>query len=97
MHFKGAAENIARTVAGRELDTAGQRAALQAEINAWVRRGYRVISQTDTTAQLVKPKRFSLFWFFIMLGLFYIPFYLFARDHVVYLTIDHLGRITRRA
>lgn len=97
MHFKGAVENIARTAAGKTLDTAGQRAVLQREINAWVKRGYRVVSQTDTTAQLVKPKRFSLLWFFILLGVLYLPFYLFARDKTIYLTVDSLGRVTRRS
>jgi hypothetical protein len=96
MQFTGAAVNIAKTIAGKELDAAGQRAVLQREIETWVNRGYRVITQTDSTAQLVKPKRFSLIWFFLLLGVFYIPFYLFARDKTVYLTVDHLGRITRR-
>jgi hypothetical protein len=96
MNFTGAAVNIAKTVAGKALDTAEQRAVLQREIHRFIQQGYRVVSQTDTTAQLVKPKRFSLLWFFLLLGLFYIPFYLFARDKTVYLTVDPLGRLTRR-
>ncbi len=35
------------------------REILQKEINGYVRRGFHVASQTDTTAQLIKPKKFS--------------------------------------
>lgn len=44
-----------------------QRQRLQTEINRYVGRGFRVLNQTDTTAQLVKSKKFSLLWFFIWL------------------------------
>lgn len=70
-----------------------RRALLQREILRYVRQGYRVVSQTDTAAQLVKPKRFSLLWFFILLGILYVPFYLFARDRQAYLEVDANGRI----
>jgi len=59
---------------------------LQAEINQYVRKGYQVVSQTETTAQLVKPKRFSLVWFFLFFGIFYLPYYIAKRDKTVYLT-----------
>ena len=73
-----------------------RRTALQREVRKYVSRGYRVVSQTDTTAQLVKPKRFSLLWFFILLGILYVPFYLFARDRQVYLEVDKYGRVRTR-
>ena len=37
-------------------------AILDEQIGQLVRRGYRVTSRTPTTAQLVKPKEFSLLW-----------------------------------
>ena len=54
---------------------------LQAHIAWYVRGGYRVVSQTDTTAQLVKPKEFSfgwaVFWFlFFGVGVLVYLFYL---------------------
>ena len=35
-----------------------RRNILDKEIQSYVRKGYRVMSQTDTSAQLVKPKKF---------------------------------------
>jgi hypothetical protein len=77
-------------------------AALQARINFYVGMGYRVISQTDTTAQLVRPKRFSLVWFLIWLllligWLFYLFYHLFLKREIqVYLSVDELGRVNER-
>lgn len=45
-------------------------AVLQAEIDRYVRRGYRVVSQTPRTAQLVRPKRFALLPFLVAAGVF---------------------------
>lgn len=58
---------------------------LQVQIDWYVKQGYRVVSQTDTAAQLVKPKVFSFVWFVLMLGVFYLPYYLAKRDKQVYL------------
>ncbi len=79
-----------------------RRTILQREINNYVRRGYRVVSQTDTTAQLVKPKRFSLLWalfWFLMLFvglLIYLLYYISKKDNTVYLEVDEYGHIKRR-
>ena len=78
-----------------------RRAILQREINSYIRRGFRVVSQTDTTAQLVKPKHFSLFWAiiltFLIVGIIlYLLYYLTKRDEVVYLEVDEQGRMKRR-
>lgn len=77
-----------------------RRAALQQRISKYVRDQYRVVSQTDYTAQLVKPKRFSLIWAIIWLILAVIPFLLYLGYHVflkresqVYLTVDEQGRV----
>lgn len=79
-----------------------RRVILQREVERLVKRGYRVTSQTDTTAQLVKPKRFSLFWAifwfcFLIVGLIgYLLFYAAARDEQVYIVVDDYGRVQRK-
>jgi len=78
-----------------------RRAILQREINNYVRRGFRVVSQTDTTAQLIKPKRISLFWAivwtFLIVGIIlYLLWYIVQRDQSVYLEVDEHGRIHKR-
>ncbi len=51
----------------KELSTLERSAILDKEVAYYIRRGFRVISRTDTTAQLVKPKSFSILWFFILM------------------------------
>ena len=76
-------------------------AALQTQINEYVRKGYVVQSQTETSAQLVKPKGFSFFWaflWFLLLGiglLIYILYYLSKKDQTVYLYVEN-GQVLRR-
>ncbi len=76
---------------------------LQDEINRYVRRGYRVVSQTEYTAQLVKPKHFSfpLFVLFLLLAVLpavlYVLYYVGKRDKTVYLTIDAGGTVRARS
>jgi hypothetical protein len=75
-----------------------RRAILQRMIQHYVRQGYHVVNQTDTTAQMLKPKTFSLFWalmWFLMLGLgliVYLLWYWAKRDQVVYLSVNEYGR-----
>jgi hypothetical protein len=59
-----------------------------------------VISQTETAAQLVKPKRFSVVWFLLWCllalvgGLVYIIYHAFMkRERQVYLQVDEHGRV----
>jgi len=88
--------------AAQELSLEERRAILDRVIGRYSRQGYRVVSRTDTTAQLVQPKKFSfwwaLFWFlFFGVGVFvYIFYYMSKRDTVVYLEIDPRGRLVRR-
>jgi len=56
---------------------------LEKEVRKYVRRGYRVTSRTDTTVQLIKPKKWG--------G----SGYMAKKDKAVYLEIDKLGRIKR--
>ena len=75
--------------------------ALQNEINDYVRRGFIVQSQTETSAQLVKPKVFSFVWafiWFLLLGvgvLVYIFYYMSKNDQTVYLSVED-GKVKSR-
>ena len=78
-----------------------RRTALQAEVSKYVRDGYRVQSQTDTTAQLIKPKKFSWLIFLVLLlivgfGIIYLIYYLVKKDKAVYLTVDEFGKVSKQ-
>lgn len=79
-----------------------RRRILQSEVQRYIGRGFRVISQTETTAQLVRPKRFSFLWAFLWLLAFgiglivYLFWYWSRRDETVYLQVDEQGRVSRR-
>ncbi len=71
---------------------------LQSSIAGFLKRGYRVVAQTDTTAQLVKPKSFSLAWgclFTILLLpiVFYLLWYLLESEKQIYLSVDEFGQV----
>jgi hypothetical protein len=77
-----------------------RRRVLQERVNHYVDQQYRVISQTETAAQLVKPKRFSVVWFLLWCllalvgGLVYIIYHAFMkRERQVYLQVDEHGRV----
>ena len=78
-----------------------RKAILDAEVTRFVRRGFRVQSRTDTTAQLVKPKKFSLGWAVIWLLCAVFPFvvyllwYAAKKDEQVYLQVDERGKVKR--
>ena len=75
---------------------------LQEEINRLVHKGYRVVSQTERSAQLVKPKKFSFWWaliWFLVFGVglvVYLIYYAGKKDQQVYLTIDAGGKLQRQ-
>jgi len=72
---------------------------LQQHINWYVGQGYRIIAQTETSAQLIKPKQFSLIWallWFLLFGIgliVYIIYYAAKKDKAVYLTITAEGKV----
>jgi len=84
------------------MSTDDRQTILQQEINKYVRRGFRVVSQTSTTAQLVKPKKFSFLWAALWLlvfgvGIFiYLLYYAAKRDKQVYIEVDPSGRVRYR-
>jgi len=77
-----------------------RRAALQGAINRYTGKGWRVVSETDDTAQLIKPKRFSIMWFLLWLLLAVLPGVLYLvyhfgvkRDTQMYLRVDERGQV----
>lgn len=66
--------------------------ALQDRIRDWTSAGYRVISQTPTSAQLVRPKHFNPAEFIAMP--IYLLEYLGQREKQVYIAVDQAGTVT---
>lgn len=66
--------------------------SLRDRVEHWTRQGYRVVSETSSSAQLVKPKRFNPAEFLVM------PIYLFEylgqRELQVYLSLQSDGTVT---
>lgn len=82
------------------VSAAERQAALAARIGQYVGQQYRVVSQSEYAAQLVKPKRFSALWFLLWLVLAVVPAVLYVGYHVflkrerqVYLIVDEQGAI----
>ncbi len=63
--------------------------------------GYQVVSQTETSAQLVKPKSFSFGWAFLWFLFFgigllvYVLYYMMKSDGAIYLYVED-GKVLRR-
>jgi len=79
-----------------------RREILQREISNYVNKGFLVISQTETTAQLIKQKKFSFLWatvWFLVFGigfLIYVFWYWSRKDQGVYLEVTDTGQIITR-
>lgn len=75
---------------------------LNREVAKLSKKGWHIVSQTDTTAQLLKPKKFSFLWailwtFFFGVGLLIYLFYHWAKkEETIYLTVDEEGRLKRK-
>ena len=75
-----------------------RQAILERTIGDYVRRGYRVVSSTETTAQLLKQKQFSCLWaslWFLLFGiglLFYVFYHAAKKDTIIYIAVDEWGR-----
>jgi hypothetical protein len=73
---------------------------LQGEIARYIRGGYRVVSETSYSAQLVKPKKFGCFVFAVLLllglvpGLIYAGYYASKKDHTLYISVDASDQLT---
>jgi len=82
------------------MEIAERKSILEECIAYYVKDGYRIASQTETSAQMVKPKQFSGCLAVILLLLFLLPFiiyilyYLSQKDKTTYIQIDERGKIT---
>lgn len=83
----------------RSLTVDERRVILEQRLQGYAKDGYRVLSQADTTAQLMKPKRFNFILALILLCLggfpliIYIFWYLAAKDQTMYLTVEVDGKV----
>lgn len=88
--------------ADHPLELTERRAVLQTRIAAYVASGYRMLAQTETTAQLVRPKEFSFLlaavsFLFCGVGvLFYLFYYASQRDQTVYIEVTETGGLIER-
>lgn len=65
--------------------------ALRDRIAQWVTKGYRVVSETPTSAQLVKPKKFNAAEFIAMP--IYLIEYFGQKERTVYLSVADDGTV----
>lgn len=83
----------------KELSIEERRKLLRYHIGFLVHHGYRVVSQTDTSAQLVKPKSFGCLWaslWFLVFGiglLFYLFYYWAKKDRIIFISVDEYGKV----
>ena len=81
------------------LSPADRAAILHREIAYYVAQGWTVANQTETTANLVKKKKFSIFWGIVWFLLALVPFliyliyYLAKQDQSAFITIDEYGSV----
>jgi uncharacterized membrane protein len=84
------------------LSVAERTAILNKEIARYTKKGFRIIDQTPTSAQLAKPRTFSCLFatlWFLLFGvglLIYLFWYLAKKDTIVFITVDEQGRVRRR-
>lgn len=76
-----------------------RRAILQRQVDSYVRGGFMVVSQTDSTAQLRKPKQFSCLWaaiWFLFFGVgivVYLIYYASKQDELVFIEVNESGQV----
>lgn len=93
-------ETPAPAIEPRTLSIDERRAKLQRSINWYSALGYRITTQLDTSAQMVRPKQFScaiasLTFFCFGIGvLFYLFAYMAMSDSTVYIDVDEDGIVT---
>lgn len=75
-------------------------AALQQEIQRYTAHGYHVVHQTETTAQLRKPKEFNVLAFlllgillFVIGAVIYLAIYASRKDQYVYLSVGEDNQV----
>lgn len=79
-----------------------RREILSREIANYSQHGWRVVAQTETTAQLVKQKSFSCLWATLWLLLFgvgilvYLFYYWGKKDETIFISVNEFGQVSRR-
>lgn len=90
---------VLRTGAPRVVAQSERARLLEEEISEYMRHGFFVRHRTDTTAQLLKPKKFSFLWALLWLLLFgvgivvYLIYYAAKRDEGRYVEVDEYGAV----
>lgn len=90
---------VDKALGKEDLPLERRRSILQQQIAQYTRRGFRIVSQTDTTAQLLKPKKFSFLWallWFLVFGvglLVYLIWYWSRKDETAFLEVLSTGRV----
>ncbi len=83
----------------RQISVLERSSILGRAVADYSRRGFQIVSRTDTTAHLLKPKEFSVLWaivWFLVLGigvLIYIFYYMGKTDETVYLEVGRDGTL----
>jgi len=78
-----------------------RREILEAEIAAATRAGWAVTTRTDTSATMIKKKKFSwvwaIIWFLLLfIGLLiYLIYYLTKKDQHLFVQVEPDGQVTR--
>ena len=86
-----------------EITREARQAVLQNAIAGYLRSGFHVVSQTEFTAQLLKPKKFGCFLFVILFilavlpAIIYVAYYASKKDETVYLEVDAAGNLIKRS
>lgn len=81
------------------LPASNRRAILDARVAMYTPHGYRVVQQTESSVQLVKPKEFSALAAIVSFLLFgigllvYVIYYAAQRDKTAYITVDEFGNV----
>jgi hypothetical protein len=91
---------VAEPVSAEPISEAERSRLLDEAIQGYLFRGFFVRLRTQTTAQLVRPKRFSFIWallWFLLFGIgiiIYLIYYAAKRDEGIYLQVDEYGNVT---
>jgi Ca2+/Na+ antiporter len=90
---------VLRTGSPEPVGSAERTRLLEEELSEYSRDGFFVRHRADTTAQLVKPKKFSLLWALLWLLVFgigivvYLIYYAAKRDEGRYVEVDEYGAV----
>jgi hypothetical protein len=91
---------VAEPVSAEPISEAERSRLLDEAIGGYLRRGFLVQLRTQTTAQLVQPKKFSFIWallWFLLFGIgiiVYLIYYAAKSDEGIYLQVDEYGNVT---